>query len=81
LTNSASEFSERYLAQVEAEREYVVQQLVEESGKDNILPATSGIGIPLASTMAAMPTLEEAYLSVFAENKRKNPLSSRQSPT
>lgn len=67
-----SEFSDRYLAQVEAERQYVVHQLagVEGEGEDRERK-TPGIGVPLISKLASMPTVEEAYLSVFAENRSR----------
>jgi len=57
VTNPTPAFSKRYLAQVEAERQYVIQQI---KGISN-------------TSVTDMPTLEEAYRSVFVENRNKTP--------
>lgn len=65
-------FSDRYVAQVEAERQYIVRQMEGANGKgDGQEDKSPGIGIPLASKLASVPTVEEAYLSVFVENRSK----------
>jgi hypothetical protein len=73
MPQSSPAFSERYLAQVEAERQYVVQHLQEvDSGSSrlqNDLSSSSGIDAPLSATMNRMLTLEEAYRAVYATSR------------
>lgn len=77
MTQSTPAFSDRYLAQVEAERQYVVQQL-QEIGSDSRRQqdgspcASCSIDIPLTAKMDHLPTLEEAYRAVYAANNRRN---------
>lgn len=77
MTQSTPAFSDRYLAQVEAERQFVVQQLQEVGADPNrqqgCCPSAScSIDVPLAAKMNHMPTLEEAYRAAYAANRRSS---------